>query len=119
MPEPPVVSTARLCQQLDAKVSQYEVLVRRRAQAEATYKAEKAKRTLAARPTTKSNADAELIATSDDEVRDLHLAYLTADGEADACRMAILALRTRIEYGRSLIATEREADRQHAIAGGR
>lgn len=112
-------NVAALCISLDRKVHEYADRVHERAQAEVAYKSERAKRILRAKSDgAKSIAEAETVADADDGMRDLRLAYLIAEGGADACGRSIAALRERIGFGRSLIATEREADRLHASGSG-
>jgi hypothetical protein len=108
-------NVAQLCLSLDRKVHEYADAVRARAEAEVAYKSERAKRILRAKSDgAKSIAESETVADADDGIRDLRLAYLIAEGHADATGRAISALRERIGYGRSLISTERAADLLHA-----
>lgn len=112
-------NVAKLCVDLDRKVHEYAEAVATRARAEVNYKSERAKRILRAKSDgAKSVAEAETIADADEGIADLRLAYLIAEGTADACGRAIGALRERIGYGRSLIATERETDRLHSQGVG-
>lgn len=112
-------NVAKLCLDLDRKVIEYGEAVAVRAEAEATYKAEFAKRKLRARADgAKSIAEAETIADAEDFMKDLHMRHLITEGAADALRKAIAALHTRIDYGRSVIATEREQDRLHSQGVG-
>lgn len=110
---------AELCRHLDVKTQEYAEIAQRRAEAEAEYKAAKARRVLSARAEgAKSVAEAETIATADPTIAALHREHLIADGIADACQKSIWALRTRIEVGRSFISTERAADLLHAQGAG-
>jgi hypothetical protein len=110
-------NVAQLCLSLDRKVHEYTDLVR--ARAEVAYKSERAKRILRAKSDgAKSIAESETVADADDGIKDLRMAYLIAEGGADACGRSIAALRVRIDWGRSLYATEREADRLHAQGTG-
>ena len=110
-----VARGSELSRELAQKVEEFRRLAAVRARAEADYRRGRAKATASARVSAKSYADAELSATASDVVGDLHLAFLLADAEADACKLAVLALRTRIEWGRSVLTNEREADRVHAL----
>lgn len=110
---------AALCLELDRKVVEYADLAATRAQAEVDYKAARARRILKARSDgARSIAEAETIAAADDAVDALWRAHLIADGITDAAQKAIYALRTRIEVGRSAIATERAADVLHSQGVG-
>jgi len=112
-------NVAKLCLDLDRKVIEYSESVTARAHADATYKAERAKRILRARAEgAKSIAEAETTADADDVIRDLRLQHLITEGSADALQKAIAALRVRIDYGRSVIATERAMDTLHSQGTG-
>lgn len=103
---------AQLCLQLHFKANEYADAADRRARAEATYKAEKAKRILRARAEGEKSVSAAVTAAeADDYIAKLHLDYLIADGMTDALTKGMIALRERIGYGRSLMANEREADK--------
>lgn len=106
---------SELCRQLDVKVVEYAEIARRRADAEADYRAAKARRVLTARAGgAKSATEAETIATADPSIEALHREHLVTDAMADAAQKAIYSLRTRIETGRSFMASERAADTLHA-----
>ncbi len=106
---------AKLCIALDRKVHEYAELATTRAGAEVDFKVARAQRIMRARSDgAKSIAEAETTATADPAVESLWRAYLIADGSADACGKSMMALRTRIDYGRSVIATERAADSLHS-----
>jgi len=112
-------AVAALCRTLDRKVIEYGEAVEARANAEAEYKAERAKRKLRARADgAKSVAESEDIADADEQIKALHLDHLITEGAADTLRKAIAALNTRIEYGRSEMSTEREQDRLHSQGVG-
>lgn len=105
-------TVSSLCLQLHMKANEYATQATKRATAEAEYKAAKAKRILQARADgEKSISAAQTVAEADDHIKDLHLAYLIADGMTDALTKGMIALRERIGYGRSLMANEREADK--------
>lgn len=107
--------TAQLCVDLDRKTREYEEIARARADAEVDFKAARARRILTARTEgAKSIAEAEIQALADPAIERLWRAHLIADGIADAATKSIFALRTRIEFGRSLISTERAVDLLHA-----
>lgn len=110
---------ADLCRQLDVKVREYEALTAARANAEVDYKASRAKRILRAKlEGAKSVAEAEMVAAADPTIEDLWRKHLIADGVADAAQKQIMALRERIGFGRSVMATDRAADLLGAQAGG-
>ncbi|HXG72757.1 MAG TPA: hypothetical protein VNJ04_19305 [Gemmatimonadaceae bacterium] len=110
---------AKLCIALDRKVHEYAELATARAGAEVDFKVARAQRIMRARSDgAKSIAEAETTATADPAVESLWRVYLIADGSADACGKSIGALRERIGFGRSLIATERAADSLHADGVG-
>jgi len=105
-------TVGQLCLQLHFKANEYAEAATKRAKAEATYKAEKAKRILRARADgEKSISAAQTVAEADDHIAKLHLEFLIADGMTDALTKGMIALRERIGYGRSLMANEREADK--------
>lgn len=112
-------TVADLCRQLDVKTHEYGEIAAQRAVAEAEYKAAKARRVLTARAEgARSIAEAETIATADTGIAVLHREHLIADAMADAAQKSIYALRTRIEVGRSFLATERAGDLLHGQAAG-
>lgn len=90
------------------------------AEAEAAYKAARAKRRLSAlaQGEARSQGNAEDVADADDHVADLHMAFLTCQAAAEACKQSIYSLRARLSFGQSLISAEKEVDRQHALSGG-
>lgn len=102
-----------LCLQLHHTTVAYGEASKDRAVAEAEYKTARAKRKLRARADgeAKSISEAEMIADADEFIADLHQKYLIAEALADSLGKSIAALRERIGYGRSLMATEREVDR--------
>lgn len=106
---------AQLCLELDRKTREYDQVARVRADAEVDFKAARARRILRARVDegAKSVAEAEMRAAADPAIEALWRAHLIADGIADAATKAIFALRTRIEFGRSVISSERAADVLH------
>ncbi len=105
-------NVAQLSLQLHFKANEYATAAHERAVAEATYKAQKAKRVLRARAEgEKSISAAQMVAEADDLIKDLHLKYLIADGVVDSLTKSMIALRERIGVQRSLLANEREADK--------
>jgi CO/xanthine dehydrogenase Mo-binding subunit len=107
-----------LCLQLHAKANEYQAQAVARAHAEAEYKAAKAKRVLKARAEgEKAISAAQTVAEADDHIKDLHLKFLIAEGMTDALTKGMIALRERINYGRSLMATQREVDKLLATHG--
>jgi len=102
---------ASLCRDLEMKTREYDQLAQARANAEVDYKSARARRILRARAEgSKSIAEAETIAAADPALETLWRQSLIADAMVDAAQKSIWALRERIGYGRSLIATERAAD---------
>lgn len=105
-------NVAQLSLQLHFKANEYAEAARTRAIAEATYRAEKAKRILRARADgEKSIAAATTVAEADQFIAKCHLDYLIADGMVDALTKSMIALRERIGVQRSVMANEREADK--------
>ena len=84
-----------------------------KAQADVAYRQARAQRVLAAKydEGARSVAEAETMADADDKIAHLRLQFLVAEGVVDGLAKSMLALRTRIDVGRSLLATQREADR--------
>lgn len=109
-------TVADLCRQLDMITDQYRDELRAKAETDVDYRRERAKRILRARADGEaaSATAAETVADADDVIADLRLKYLIADGIAASTKSKIESLRERIGYGRSLMATQREADRLHA-----
>jgi len=116
---------ARVSRRLEEAVAEYRVLVTSpggglpspAAKARADYERAKAKRKLEARANgdAKSVAAAEDIADASDEIYQANLDRLTMEGQVDACRQEINALRSRLSWGQSMVAAEREVDKQHAL----
>lgn len=105
-------NVAQLSLQLHFKANEYATAARERANAEATYRTEKAKRILRARAEgEKSISAATTAAEADPLIADLHLKYLIAEGMVDALTKSMIALRERIGVLRSVMANEREADK--------
>lgn len=106
----------KVSQELATKPHEYAQLARKAAAAEAAYKSTRAKRRLAAKANgeARSAADAEMVADADDEIGALYLERLVSEAEAEACKLAMFALRARLSFGQSLLGIEREADRVHA-----
>ena len=110
----------RALDDLDLSVQRYGTESVEAAQAEATHKAARAKRLLKARAEgVRSVSEAEAIAEADDNVADLYMRRLTTSAVADSSKQRILSLRERVGAIRSVLADQREADRQHAMSGGR
>lgn len=111
-------TVAQLCRQLHSKSTEYEEAARNRAYADATYRQARAKRVLQARydDGARSVAEAETMADADDKIAHLRLQHLIADGVCDGLTKSMSALRTRIDVGRSLLATQREADKLMATS---
>lgn len=109
----------QLSQQLDLTVHEFGAAAREAAEAEAAHKTARAKRVLRARADgVRSISEAEFIAEADDNVADLYMRRLTTAAVAESFRQRINSLRERINVGRSLYATQREADRLHAHNAG-
>lgn len=106
-----------ISQELAGKPHEYQRLARAAAVAEAEYKAARARRRLSARATgeARSAAAAEDIADADEDVASMYLTRLTTEAEAEACKMAMYALRARLSFGQTLIGVEKSADQQHAM----
>lgn len=103
---------SQLCLDLHHKASAYEGAAKDRAQADVAYRQARAQRVLRARVEgARSVAEAETIADADQVIADLRLKHLVAEGVCDGLTKTMIALRTRIDFGRSRMATEREADR--------
>lgn len=112
----PAENVGALCRELDQTVNQYREELATKAHAETDFKRERAKRIMRARADGQapSMAQAETVADADDKVEDLRLDYLIAEGLAASTKEKIGALKERIGFGRSLLATEREQDKLHA-----
>ena len=101
------------CRELSLLVDQYRRQLQAKAEAESDFKRERAKRILRARANAEASsaAAAETVADADDVISDLRLKYLIAEGMATATKEQVAALKERIGFGRSLMATQREVDR--------
>lgn len=103
----------KLCRQLDTVTDQYREELKAKADSDAVYRRERAKRILRARADGEASSAtaAETVADADDLISDLRLKYLIAEGIAASTKSKIEALKERIGWGRSLYATQREQDR--------
>jgi hypothetical protein len=78
------------------------------AEAEATHKAMRAKRTLMAKANgVRSISEAELTAEADPDVSQAYLQRLTSAALADSCREAMRSIRTNQEALRTMAASHR------------
>jgi hypothetical protein len=90
------------------KVTEYEAMAIQAAEAEATHKAMRAKRTLLAKANgVRSIAEAEYTAEADDDVAQAYLVRLTTTAQADAIREAMRSIRTNQEALRTMAASHR------------
>ncbi|MGH7743329.1 MAG: hypothetical protein ACREQ5_00705 [Candidatus Dormibacteria bacterium] len=98
------------------KANSFEAVAVAAAHAEAEHKAERAKAILRYRAVEgcRSHAEAETRAEADDRIADLYHTRLITAAVADAHREKLRQLREQISYGRTHVASEREADRIHA-----
>ena len=112
-------NVSALCRELDSAVVLYSSHLQDAAEAEAEHKKHRAKRVLKARSDgEKSITAAETVAEADDFIADLYLKRLTTAAVAESTKQRIASLKERIQSGRSLMADQREQDRQHAMSGG-
>lgn len=116
----PTQNVAALCRELDVVVVEYRDALAAKAEAEATYKTERAKRILRARIEDEASSMvlAETFADADDVVAGLRRDYLIKDGIASAYKERLASLRERIGFGRSVMTNEREQDRLAAAQAG-
>jgi DNA invertase Pin-like site-specific DNA recombinase len=112
-------NVGQLCRDLARVVDDYREQLAAKAEAETTFKRERAKRILRARADGEASSAtaAETVADADDLISDLRLKSLIAEGIAIATKEQIVALKERIGWGRSLYATQREQDRLHSQDG--
>jgi hypothetical protein len=90
------------------KVQEYETMAVTAAEAEATHKAMRAKRTLMAKANgVRSISEAELTAEADPDVSQAYLQRLTSAALADSCREAMRSIRTNQEALRTMAASHR------------
>ena len=110
---------AQISRELASVPAEYRKLATLAAESEAAYKAARAKRRLQARADgeARTAGEAENVADADEYVADLHMAYLTNEAAAEACKQSLYSLRARLSYGQTLIGAEREADKQAAMSG--
>lgn len=106
-------NVSALCRELDLVADRYRDELADKAQADADYRRERAKRILRARADgeASSAAQAETVADADDTIADLRLRYLITEGIAASTKEKLASLRERIGWGRSLYATQREQDK--------
>lgn len=110
-------NVAQLCVQLHAKAGSYEEAAKDRARADVAYRQSRAQRILRARTDgARSIAEAETIADADQTIADLRLQHLVTEAIVDGLTKSMLALRSRIDVGRSLLSTQREADKLMATS---
>ena len=96
---------------------EYRVLAEDAGAAEADYRRKKAVFITRMLADGSSVAKAEYAADADEAVADACLAYKMASAVADAASKRLWQLSAQIEYGRTVLVTEREADRIHANGG--
>ena len=90
------------------KVAEYQDLAVRAAEAEATHKAKRAKRTLIAKAGgVRSLGEAEATAEADDAVAEAYQDRLVLAAQADACREALRSIRTNQDGLRTAAASHR------------
>lgn len=112
------VHAINMTRAIDEKNAEYESLAEIAAEAEVDYKHAFAKASLVYQDAGKSVAGAEMRATAQDDIRDMHRAYLGSKAAAGACLESLRSMRQRLEVGRSLIASARDQDRNHSQFGG-
>lgn len=97
-------------------VAEYGPLAVAAAKAEAAHKAARAKAILRAKAERErvSHAEAEARAEADDEIAGLYQERLITAALADAHKAKLAQLKEQVATGRTLAASEREADRIHA-----
>ena len=87
------------------------------AAAKANYERVRAERKIMARKEgAKTVAESDDIASADDQVQEAYEAWLTIEGTVEALRSEGRFLVQRLSWGQSLVAVERESDRQHAMS---
>ena len=111
-------NVSALCRQLDEAVRLYGEQLTKKAETDAEYRSARAKRVLKARNDgEKAISGAELVADADDVIARLRLEYLIAEGMAAATKSRLAMLTERIGFGRSLMASDRESDKQYSRDG--
>ncbi len=95
---------------------EYEQIAVAAAEAEAMFKAERAKAILRAKAGEEriSQAEAETRADADDRIADLLRDRLVKAAQADAHRARLAQLREQVAVGRSYVTSERAADAFHS-----
>lgn len=105
-------NVAQLCVQLHRKAAEYEEAVGNRARADVAYRQARAERILRALDSqdATSVAKAEVIADADPKISRLRLDHLITDGVCDGLTKSMIALRTRVDAGRTFAANQRQVD---------
>ncbi len=102
----------------EKRASAYETVRVDAAKAEAEYRRIHAEAMLRAMAEGSSAAKSEAIANADAVVADSCWKYKVTDAVADAARAKLSQLRSQLEYGRTVVASERAADQIHASGTG-
>lgn len=105
-------TVAQLCAQLHAKAQEFEEAAQNRARTDVLYRQARAERILRAQTSGEATsvARAEYTADADKAIAKLRFDYLVAEAVCEGLTKSMAALRTRIEFGRSRMSTERQAD---------
>lgn len=101
-------------QKYQQMADEYYDVAQAAAEAEAGYRAGKARRMLISTHEGASAARAEIDADADDEVAELCSHYKRSAALADAHRAKLTQLREQVAVGRSILVTERAVDGIHA-----
>lgn len=102
----------------ESRASAYEHIAIDAARAEAEYRRLHAVAKLKAMHDGASAAKADAIADADPEVSQVCLAYKHGAAVADAAGKKLIQLRVQIDLGRSVLTSEREADKLHGSGSG-
>lgn len=101
----------------EAAAVAFRDVVQQAARSEAEYRRLKAIAVTRAIAEGASVAKAEYVADADPEVARACMDYKMAGAVADSARSRLAQLRSQMDYGRSVLTSEREADRLHSMGG--
>lgn len=107
-----------ISREYEQRANAYETIAIDASRAEAEYRRVHAVAKLKAMHDGASAAKADAIANADPEVSQACMAYKHGAAVADAAAKKLIQMRSQLDYGRSVLTSEREADRIHSSGIG-
>lgn len=111
-----ITQMGRVSREYEARASDYRELSETAASAESDYKHRRAVFMARAMAEGASAAKAEVLADADPEIAARATEYRLAVAVREAALEKLRQLRTQVEVGRTVVASEREADRLHGMS---